>query len=119
MNPVNLAGSSTPDAASSASDRKLREAAGEFESMLLASLWKSMKKAFSSPEASDSDPAHDTIDDWGIDIMAGAVGKAGGLGIGSMIIKDLETKTGDSAPSTASAKVSSKTADMLVRKGRI
>ena len=30
------------------------------------------------------------IEDWGIEVMAGAVGKAGGLGIGKMILKHLE-----------------------------
>jgi Rod binding domain-containing protein len=79
----------TPD------QQKLKKAAGEFESILLASLWKSMKESFKDPKEADSDPAGGTIDDWGIEAMSGAVGKAGGLGIGNMIIKHLEAATGD------------------------
>lgn len=70
--------------------QKLKKAAGDFESILLASMWKSMKQSFKDPNESDADPAGGMIDDWGIEVMSGAVGKAGGLGIGDMIIKHLE-----------------------------
>jgi len=73
-------------------DQKLRKAAGEFESLLLQNLWKSMKSSFASDEEDSSDPAHDTLDDWGIQAMSDAVGKNGGLGIGRLILKDLEPK---------------------------
>lgn len=80
--------------ASSASDtprgRKLRQAAAEFEGMLLSSLWKSMKSTFSTPDDDSSDPAHDTLDDWSTEAMSNAVGKAGGLGLGKLILKHLE-----------------------------
>jgi Rod binding domain-containing protein len=73
--------------------RKLRQAAGEFEGMLLSSLWKSMKSTF-SPDDGDSadsaDPAHDTLDDMSMQAMSNAVGKAGGLGLGKLILKHLE-----------------------------
>jgi Rod binding domain-containing protein len=69
---------------------KLRKAAGDFESILLASMWKSMKQSFGTSESDDADPAHGTLDDWGIEIMSSAVGKAGGLGIGKMILKHLQ-----------------------------
>jgi len=69
--------------------QKLEKAAGEFESILLASMWKSMKQSFGATDDA-SDPAHGTLDDWGIEIMSGAVGKAGGLGIGKLIVKHLE-----------------------------
>lgn len=77
--------------------RKLRQAAGEFESMLLSNLWKSMKSSFEGDETEFSDPAHGTLDDWGMQAMCGAVGKAGGLGIAKLILKHLEPKL----PSTA------------------
>lgn len=70
--------------------RKLSKAAGDFESILLASMWKSMKQSFGTSESDDSDPAHGTLDDWGIEVMSSAVGKAGGLGIGKMILKHLQ-----------------------------
>jgi len=80
------AGAKSP---TSADEQKLRKAAGDFESILLASMWKSMKQSFGASEA-ESDPAHGTLDDWGIEVMSGAVGKAGGLGISSLILKHLE-----------------------------
>jgi len=74
----------------SGQELKLQRAAGDFESILLASFWKSMKESFGSPEDESSDPAHETLDDWGIQAMSDAVGKAGGLGIGKLILKHLE-----------------------------
>jgi Rod binding domain-containing protein len=72
-------------------EKKLKKAAGDFESILLSSMWKSMKQSFGSSETDDStDPAHGTLDDWGIEVMSGAVGKAGGLGIGKLILKHLQ-----------------------------
>jgi Rod binding domain-containing protein len=68
---------------------KLRKAAGEFESILLASLWKSMKETFSDPDE-DADPTLKSFDDWGIQAMASAVGNSGGLGIKNMILKYLQ-----------------------------
>jgi Rod binding domain-containing protein len=85
-NPAKTANSNTVD---SPDQQKLKKAAGDFESILLSSLWKSMKQSFNDPKDSDADPAHGMIDDWGIEVMSGAVGKAGGLGIGNMIIKHL------------------------------
>ena len=76
-------------ATDSQDQQKLEKAAGEFESILLASMWKSMKQSFGTTDDA-SDPAHGTLDDWGIEIMSGAVGKAGGLGIGKLILKHLE-----------------------------
>jgi Rod binding domain-containing protein len=72
--------------------RKLRQAAGEFESMLLSNLWKSMKSSFEGEETEFSDPAHGALDDWSMQAMCGAVGNAGGLGISKMILKHLEPK---------------------------
>jgi Rod binding domain-containing protein len=74
-----------------ADQQKLKNAAGEFESILLANLWKSMKQSFGSQET-NNDPAHGTLDDWGIEIMSSAVGKAGGLGLGKLILEHLEPK---------------------------
>jgi Rod binding domain-containing protein len=70
--------------------RKLRQAAAEFEGMLLSSLWKSMKSTFATPDEESADPAHDTLDDLSIQTMCNAVGKAGGIGLGKLILKHLE-----------------------------
>lgn len=74
---------------------KLKKAAAEFESILLASLWKSVKGSFASADDS-TDPAHDTLDDLGVQSMCSAVGKAGGLGLGKLILKHLEPMLPDS-----------------------
>ena len=76
--------------ADSPEEAKLKKAAGDFESILLASMWKSMKQTFGAPEADESDPAQGTLSDWSIEVMSGAVGKAGGLGIGKMIMQHLQ-----------------------------
>jgi len=86
--PVSL-GKQAANRAVSPQEQKLRKAAAEFESILLSSFWKSMKESFGDSEES-SDPAHDTLDDWGIQAMTTAMGKAGGLGIGKLILKHLE-----------------------------
>lgn len=73
-------------------DAKLKRAAGEFEGQLLAALWKSMKTSFADSDAEAADPASQSLQDWGIDSMSQAVGKAGGLGIGRLIVKELEAR---------------------------
>ena len=94
-------------------ERKLRKAAGDFESILLASMWKSMKQSFGDSDTDSSDPAHGTLEDWGIEIMSSAVGKAGGLGIGKLILQHLEPiANGQNQPnSTDSTKVLGVSAD--------
>jgi Rod binding domain-containing protein len=71
-------------------EQKLKKAAGDFESILLASMWRAMKHSFGENTEAESDPAHGMIEDWGIEVMSGAVGRAGGLGIGKLILKHLE-----------------------------
>ena len=73
----------------SGDEAKLKKAAGDFESILLASMWKGMKQSFGSSET-DADPAHGTLDDWSIEIMSGAVGRAGGLGIAKLLLAHLD-----------------------------
>lgn len=70
-------------------EAKLRRAAAEFESILLSSFWKSMKDSLGSDEEDATDPAHGSLDDLGIQSMSSAIGKAGGLGIGRLILKHL------------------------------
>jgi Rod binding domain-containing protein len=105
--PVRAPGSLQKQPATSPAANKLRQAAGEFEAMLLANLWKSMKSTFSSDDDSD-DPAHETLSDMGMQAISGAVGKAGGLGLGRMILKHLEpllphSQNGKVASSTGKA----------------
>ncbi len=96
----------SPNSGSSSSIElsKLRKAAGEFESILLESLWKSMKETFSDSGDPNSDPTLKSFDDWGIQVMASAVGNSGGLGIKNMILKYLEPTLPVGDPGTAPIK---------------
>jgi Rod binding domain-containing protein len=96
-------------------EQKLKKAAGDFESILLASMWRAMKHSFGDNKEVESDPAHGMIEDWGIEVMAGAVGKAGGLGIGNMILKHLgHDMNKDGLDKTGSStKLSGNLADVL------
>ena len=76
-------------------EQKLHKAAAEFESQLLSSLWKSMKNSFADDDDSE-DPVSQSLSDWGIDAMSGAVSRAGGMGIAKLIIKDLTQKLANS-----------------------
>ncbi|HUI76028.1 MAG TPA: rod-binding protein [Candidatus Acidoferrum sp.] len=83
-------------------DHKLQKAAAEFEGQLLSALWKSMKTSFGDADGDSDDPAGQTLQDYGIDAMSQAVGKAGGLGIGRLIVKQLEAKIARSQNETPS-----------------
>jgi len=92
-----IAQSASAHSTSSPAGLKLRKAAAEFESTLISNLWKSMKTTFADSEDDDStDPAKDTLNDFGIHSMATAVANAGGFGIGALILKHLEPQIADS-----------------------
>ena len=98
-------GTSLANGPETPAQRKLRQAAGQFESMLLSDLWKSMKSSFDDDDGSSDDAGHSTMDEMGIEAMCSAVGKAGGLGIGKMILRYLEPKVNDSHFGTNGAAV--------------
>ncbi|MGA2097386.1 MAG: hypothetical protein ABSH39_13880 [Candidatus Acidiferrum sp.] len=97
--------------------RRLRKAAADFEGMLISSLWKSMKSTFADEDDS-ADPAHDTIDDLGIQTMSNAVAKAGGFGLGNLLLKHLEPMLAKSMHQNGavSDKASAAPADRLLGK---
>ena len=68
--------------------RKLKKAASDFEAMLLAKWWSSMKQSGLGTD-DDSDPGHDTLDQMGMQAMSSAVAARGGLGIASMLVHSL------------------------------
>ena len=75
-------------------EAKLKKAGAEFESIMLSTFWKSMKGSFADEDDDSTDPAHDTLEDMGIQAMSTAVGKAGGLGLGKLILKHLDAGMG-------------------------
>lgn len=78
-----------------AEEAKLRKAAADFESILLSTFWKSMKDSFGDDGDDSTDPAHDTLEDMGMQAMSSAVGKAGGLGLGKLILKHIAPEVGN------------------------
>lgn len=97
MNIANLQASQPINAqnplAISASDpprvQKLKRAATDFEAMLLAKWWSSMKDSGLGEQDDSTDPGHDTLDAMGIQAMSSAVASRGGLGIGAMLVHSL------------------------------
>jgi Rod binding domain-containing protein len=89
----------------SPAEQKLRKAASEFESLLLANWWSTMKEGGLSGGEEDSDPGKDTLDHLGIQAMSTAVANRGGLGIGAMLVRSLLSKV---EPSDAAASTSRK-----------
>ena len=92
-----------PNRIVSVQEEKLRKSAAEFEAILISTFWKSMKDSFASDEDA-SDPAHSTFEDMGIQAMAGAMSRAGGLGLGKLILKHLEPVLEASGKTTATPK---------------
>jgi Rod binding domain-containing protein len=102
-----LSGAAAPE---SADVKKIKKAASDFESMLLAKWWSSMKQSGLSDDDS-SDPGHETLDEMGIQAMSTAVANGGGLGIAAMLVKSLLSKAQEAAtktPIAAPASISNK-----------
>ena len=87
----------------SPAEQKIRKAASEFESLLLANWWNTMKQGGLSGGEEDSDPGKDTLDHLGIQAMSAAVAKGGGLGIGAMLVRSLLSKAEHHDAGAASA----------------
>jgi len=77
------------DSGAAAPSPKLVKAAHEFESILLQSLMEKMNKSFLGT-AESQDPAHDTVSSLGTQAIATALSARGGIGIASMILRQLQ-----------------------------
>lgn len=71
---------------------KLAKAAREFEAILLQGWLEKMNQSFAGLEKSQ-DPAHDTLSSLGTQAIAGALAARGGIGIGNMILHQLQAKS--------------------------
>lgn len=69
---------------------RLHKAAQEFEGILLASLWKSMQKSSFKSKEQGFLGGGETLQDWGIHVMASSLAASGGMGIARMMIQQLE-----------------------------
>lgn len=70
---------------------KLSKAAREFESILLQNWLEKMNQSFAGSEPSQ-DAAHDTVSSLGTQAIATALAARGGIGIASMLLRQLQPK---------------------------
>ncbi len=76
---------------SSQPNSKLAKAAREFESILLQNWLEKMNHSFAGSEESQ-DAAHDTVTSLGTQAISTALAARGGIGIASMLLRQLESK---------------------------
>ena len=69
--------------------QKLRNAALEFESILLSSWWEQMQKSSLGSDESGHEPGFDTLQSLGTRAMSLALAARGGLGIAQLMIRQL------------------------------
>ena len=82
--------------------------------MLLSNLWKSMKGSLAPADDESADPGHEVLDDMGIQAMSSAVGKSGGLGLATLILKHLEPMLATRASGPELGKASALPADSFL-----
>ncbi|MGH9534886.1 MAG: hypothetical protein ACRD2E_08515 [Terriglobales bacterium] len=68
---------------------KLRHAAQQFESMLLAQWWQQMRHSGFGGDSSQ-DPIYSAVDAAGMEAVTLAMSRAGGIGVATMIVKELQ-----------------------------
>ena len=70
--------------------KKLRKAAQEFEGILISQLWGEFKSSLSSIEGDTPMAGSDTLNSLAIQTLSNALARRGGLGIGKMLVHQLE-----------------------------
>jgi Rod binding domain-containing protein len=84
-----------------ANSAKIEKAAHDFESILLGEWLQQAEKSFATVPGSDpnkdADPGHDQFQSIGCEYLAGALSKAGGIGLAAMITKHLKAAVGDAS----------------------
>ena len=75
---------------------KLQKAAQDFEAILINSLWGSMKEGSLSSD-DDLQGSSNSLEQFGMQMVSGALAKAGGLGIAKMIVHALQAKVNAAA----------------------
>ena len=95
---VPLASATQPATASAAAHRKLTDAAQQFEGMLLQEMLKPMREHGFCQEEGDEDNDSkeegsgfgDTLSSVGIEAVATAIAKGGGLGLAKRVVEQME-----------------------------
>jgi len=70
--------------------KKLRKAAQDFEGILISQLWEHFQTSFSSLGGETPLAGSDTLNSLAIETLSTALARRGGLGIGQMIVHQLE-----------------------------
>ena len=70
--------------------KKLRKAAQDFEGILISQLWEHFQTSFSSLGGETPLAGSDTLNSLAIETLSNALARRGGLGIGQMIVHQLE-----------------------------
>jgi Rod binding domain-containing protein len=78
---------------------KLTKAAREFESMLLQNWLEKMNQTFAGSDQSQ-DAAHDTVTSLGTQAISTALAARGGIGIASMLLRQLQPKQQPAGPAS-------------------
>lgn len=79
---------------------KLQKAAQDFEAIMINSLWSSMKDgSLGSDDDLESDSTDSPLEQYGMQMVSGALAKSGGVGVGKMIVNALQSKV-EGGPNT-------------------
>jgi Rod binding domain-containing protein len=70
--------------------KKLRKAAQDFEGILISQLWRASQTGFSSLTGDAPLAGSDTLNSLAIQTLSSALASRGGLGIGKMLVHELE-----------------------------
>ncbi len=81
---------STRNAPETPGHKKLRKAAQDFESILISQLWGDFKSGLSSLTGDAPLAGSDTLNSLAIQTLSSALASRGGLGIGRMLVHQLE-----------------------------
>jgi Rod binding domain-containing protein len=71
---------------------KLQKAAQDFEAIMINSLWGPMKDGSLGSDDDLQDSTGGSLEQLGMQMVSGALARAGGLGIGKMIVHALQSK---------------------------
>src|SRR4051812_30905142 len=83
----------SPAATATQEHRRLTEAAQQFEGILLQELLKPMREHGSGMDedsAAEGDSGGNTMTNFGTEVMAAAISKAGGVGIAKRVVAEVE-----------------------------
>ena len=91
--PVSAAGLGIPAPHKTDSPEKIKDAASQFEALLIGQILKTVHEDSDGEWGGDPDPASASAMDFANDYFARAMAAKGGLGLSNMIVKGLERES--------------------------